>query len=212
MRPVVCALLGVLAGGRAEEYQQGSAVELFANKARPLPVALAAPAPPPNTSAAGLAAQVGPFANPSEVYSFYNLPFCAPAEIEIEREDLGPLLKGDRPTNTLYDIKFRESAARKTLCRKHLDDTELAKFKKAIVEDYYFEMMLDELPIWGYVGELETKSVNLQKSYDNSTRYDAARPDTLSPTPARRTPDAHTQLPPLHAPRLLHRLERQPRH
>jgi hypothetical protein len=25
----------------------------------------------------------------------------------MKREDLGPLLKGDRPTKTLYDIKYR---------------------------------------------------------------------------------------------------------
>ena len=51
-------------------------------------------------------AQVGPFANPNEVYGFYNLPYCQPDDIEIKREDLGPLLKGDRPMNTLYEIKF----------------------------------------------------------------------------------------------------------
>ena len=41
------------------------------------------------------------------MYAFYNLPYCAPTDIEVKREDLGPLLKGDRPTKTLYDIKFR---------------------------------------------------------------------------------------------------------
>ena len=46
-----------------------------------------------------------------------------------------------------------------------------ALFKQAIADDYYFEMMLDELPIWAYVGELETKSVNLNRQFDNSTRY-----------------------------------------
>lgn len=51
--------------------------------------------------------QIGPFANPSEVYAFYSLPYCPPAEFETKREDLGPLLKGDRPTKTLYEIKFR---------------------------------------------------------------------------------------------------------
>ena len=40
-----------------------------------------------------------------------------------------------------------------------LGEPQADKFKQAIVDDYYFEMLLDELPIWGYVGELETKSV-----------------------------------------------------
>jgi len=65
------------------EYEEGGEVVLYANK-------------------------VGPFANPNEVYAFYSLPYCAPTEIETKRENLGALLKGDRPTKTRYDLKFRE--------------------------------------------------------------------------------------------------------
>ena len=68
---LVAALLSPPATRAAEEYESSAPVTLYANK-------------------------VGPFANPSEVYAFYNLPYCAPAEVEIKREDLGPLLKGDR--------------------------------------------------------------------------------------------------------------------
>ena len=91
---------------------------------------------------AALPVQVGPFANPNEVYSFYNLPFCAPTDLEIRREDLGPLLKGDRPYKTLYDIKFRESHSWKSLCKTHLSEAQVKQFRQAIVDDYYFEMML----------------------------------------------------------------------
>ena len=101
--------------------------------------------------------QVGPFANPNEVYAFHGLPYCAPPEVEVKREDLGPLLKGDRPTKTLYDIKFREDKKFASLCKKTLTAEEVVKFRQAIIDDYYFEMMIDELPIWGYVGELETR-------------------------------------------------------
>ena len=59
--------------------------------------------------------KVGPFANPSEVYAYYSLPFCPPADCahsplgcETKREDLGPLLKGDRPTITKYSLRFKE--------------------------------------------------------------------------------------------------------
>ena len=44
----------------------------------------------------------------------------------------------------------------------------MAAFRKAILDDYYFEMMLDELPIWGYVGELETTGSH---THANATRY-----------------------------------------
>ena len=51
------------------------------------------------------------------MYAFYNLPYCAPQDIEVKREDLGPLLKGDRPTKTLYDIKFRGAWQDRSACR-----------------------------------------------------------------------------------------------
>jgi len=46
--------------------------------------------------------------------------------------------------------------------------SEVSKFRQAIMDDYYFEMMLDELPVWGYVGELETAGLHTQP---NATRY-----------------------------------------
>jgi len=128
------------------EYEEGGEVVLYANK-------------------------VGPFANPNEVYAFYSLPYCAPTEIETKRENLGALLKGDRPTKTRYDLKFREDVPWKSLCKVTLGEPQADKFKQAIIDDYYFEMLLDELPIWGYVGELETKSVNFEREFDNTTRY-----------------------------------------
>ena len=56
------------------------------------------------------------------VYAFYNLPYCAPHDIEIKREDLGPLLKGDRPTKTLYEIKFKGVPSLSLPVRPHLPD------------------------------------------------------------------------------------------
>jgi len=138
--------LAVLASIANAEFTKGAQVVLYANK-------------------------VGPFANPNEVYAFYSLPYCAPTEIETKLENMGALLKGDRPTKTLYDLKFLLDVPWKSLCKVELGNAETAKFKQAIVDDYYFEMLLDELPIWGYVGELETKSVNFEREFNNSTRY-----------------------------------------
>jgi len=79
----IAALLALPVTSANGEYKVGDVITLYANK-------------------------VGPFANPSEVYAFYNLPYCPPeGDFEVKREDLGPLLKGDRPTKTLYAIKFR---------------------------------------------------------------------------------------------------------
>lgn len=115
-------------------------------------------------------AQVGPFANPSELYQFFSLPFCRPKELEEKWLDLGEVLKGDRATKTLYDIRFRVDMQWQPLCKVTLDDEKAAKFKQAIVDDYYFELLLDDLPIWGYVGELETSAAPGLND-DNTTRY-----------------------------------------
>lgn len=64
-----------------------------------------------------------------------------------------------------------ESVSFKSLCKKHLEDSEVSKFRQAIIDDYYFEMMLDELPIWGYVGELETRAKGADVHDANATRY-----------------------------------------
>jgi len=105
------------------------------------------------------------------VYNYYKLPYCAPQELEYRREDLGALMKGDRATKTLYQIRFLEDVTARTLCKATLSRDDTARFKAAILDDYYFELMLDELPIWGYVGELEAKSINFARAVDNSTRY-----------------------------------------
>lgn len=31
---------------------------------------------------------------------------------------------------------------------------QLKEFKEAIEDDYFFEMFVDELPLWGYLGEV----------------------------------------------------------
>ena len=62
----------------------------------------------------------------------------------------------------------------KSLCNIHLKRDSSEAFKRAISDDYYFEMMLDELPIWGYVGELEREAKSKEhgkKDAEHDARY-----------------------------------------
>ncbi|KAI8467030.1 MAG: EMP/nonaspanin domain family protein [Monoraphidium minutum] len=104
-----------------------------------------------------LANKVGPYANPSETYQFYTLPFCIPEEGKrYVLEDLGEVLEGDRLVSTPYSIKFREDAEDEELCSKTLNMRDLAKLRLAIVRDYYFQMFFDDdLPVWGFVGKVQ---------------------------------------------------------
>ncbi|GBF88242.1 phagocytic receptor 1b [Raphidocelis subcapitata] len=136
-RRCLCSALALLlcasvAVAEEHHYKKGDLVPLIANK-------------------------IGPYANPSETYQFYLLPFCQPQEGKrYVIEDLGEVLEGDRLVSTPYEIKFREDVADAELCTKELTVQELQNLRGAIDEDYYFQMFLDDdLPIWGFVGKVE---------------------------------------------------------
>ncbi|XP_028756875.1 transmembrane 9 superfamily member 5 [Neltuma alba] len=102
--------------------------------------------------------KVGPLNNPSQTYEYYDLPFCRPDPIIRKKESLGEVLNGDRLSNTLYQLKFREPKIGETLCQKKLTIDEVAKFKQAIIDEFYFQMYLDDLPFWGFIGRVEEES------------------------------------------------------
>ncbi|KAI3826389.1 hypothetical protein L1987_00437 [Smallanthus sonchifolius] len=101
---------------------------------------------------------VGPLNNPSETYQYYDLPFCRPDPVVPKKETLGEVLNGDRLTNTLYNLNFREDKVDQNLCDKKLKISELTKFRTAINVDYYFQMYYDDLPLWGFIGKMEDEN------------------------------------------------------
>ncbi|KAK6926575.1 Nonaspanin (TM9SF) [Dillenia turbinata] len=114
--------------------------------------------------------KVGPLKNPSETYQYYELPFCHPElspsicfaeRIIKKKESLGEVLNGDRLTSSLYELKFKEDEIEKILCQKKLGRDEVAKFRDAVVSDFYFQLYCDDLPLWGYIGKIEDESWTL---------------------------------------------------
>ena len=45
------------------------------------------------------------------------------------------------------------------LCKVTLDKDELTKFKEAIHNSYFFEMFVEDLPMWGYIGDIENEDI-----------------------------------------------------
>lgn len=117
-----------------------------------------------------VANKVGPYSNPTETYRYYSLPFCPHKTPEHQSHELGELLAGDRKVSTPYDIRFRVREEWRMLCEKTLTAEELEQFAVAAEEDYYFEMFLDDLPIWGYVGDSEEEDLVLGHTA-NSKHY-----------------------------------------
>ncbi|XP_078442239.1 transmembrane 9 superfamily member 2-like [Wolffia australiana] len=111
-------------------YVKGDSVPLYANK-------------------------VGPFHNPSETYRYYDLPFCSSGIVSDKREALGEVLNGDRLVDAPYKLNFREDVQSKVACSKKLLKEDVAKFRDAVANDYYFQMFYDDLPLWSFLGKVE---------------------------------------------------------
>ena len=103
--------------------------------------------------------KIGPYNNPTETYSYYTLPYCEPEDVKIHDHQLGEVLSGDRKKSTDYEIRFLQDNDFKELCRVKLNQKQIETFYNAVDRDYYFELFIDGLPLWGYIGEYDTEKI-----------------------------------------------------
>ena len=123
-----------------------------------------------------------PFFNPWETYRYYSLPFCTEPSNETERNEpankngnisskgrhsnrrgglpfpkqgLGEILVGDRYETSPFEIFFLNNQKGRLLCHKVLWEEELVAFKMAAQQSYFFELLVEDLPMWGFVGSLD---------------------------------------------------------
>nr|GEU89147.1 nonaspanin [Tanacetum cinerariifolium] len=75
-----------------------------------------------------------------ETYQYYDLMFCHPGQVIPKKETLGEVLNGDRLTNTVYELRFREDEVEQVLCNKKLKIDDITKFRDAVMNDFYFQM------------------------------------------------------------------------
>jgi hypothetical protein len=96
-----------------------------------------------NDPVAVLANKVGPYANPSESYEYYDLPFCpANKEAEHQHHSLGEDLSGDHKVKSNYKLYFLADLKFSELCQIDLDKKQQEQFIHAIKNNYIFEMFL----------------------------------------------------------------------
>ncbi|ONK56234.1 uncharacterized protein A4U43_C10F5500 [Asparagus officinalis] len=105
--------------------------------------------------------KVGPYHNPQEMYNYYNLPFCKPSEHPTHKwGGLGEVLGGNELIDSQIDIKFQRDVDKGTICTLELDNAKVKQFTDAIDNSYWFELFMDDLPLWGYVGEKDKNDEN----------------------------------------------------
>lgn len=115
---------------------------------------------------------VGPFNNPTETYPYYKLPFCTGSGRQRRhKQDLAEVLSGSRKVATPYELTFLDPVPWRSLCEEFLEASDVKEFKNAIESDYFFEMFIDELPMWGYIGEVAHEEFLLGQSIQGSRVY-----------------------------------------
>ncbi|KAG6780230.1 hypothetical protein POTOM_013084 [Populus tomentosa] len=100
--------------------------------------------------------KVGPYNNPQETYNYYSLPFCHPSgDVAATHKwgGLGEVLGGNELIDSQIDIKFGKNVDKGVICQLELDEAKVKQFKDAIENNYWFEFFVDDLPLWGFVGE-----------------------------------------------------------
>lgn len=134
--------------------------------------------------------KVGPFNNPTETYRYYSLPFCETHHVEENPEDamtdepqvqgnrvgaeshhqrLGESIVGDRRETSPYEITYWDEIKYRTLCTSNFSFDDMMKFKEAIHNNWFFEMYIEDLPMWGYVGEIEGEDLILGEDAESKT-------------------------------------------
>ncbi|KAL0667944.1 hypothetical protein Bca4012_030648 [Brassica carinata] len=167
--------------------------------------------------------KVGPYNNPQETYNYYSLPFCRKTENSIHKwGGLGEVLGGNELIDSQIDIKFLKNVDRGVICQLELDEAKVKHFKDAIENSYcilrllicclssywhfmfmaYVDANSDDLPLWGFVGELPPgkksengkhalythKSINVKYNKDQIIHVNLTQ-DNLIPLEAGRTVD-----------------------
>ncbi|KDD76545.1 endomembrane protein 70 [Helicosporidium sp. ATCC 50920] len=117
-------------------------------KADGMPTAFS-PHPPPHPSL------LPPPPPPTAPDNYYRLPFCKPhagEEAAHRWGGLGEVLQGNELIDGQTEIKFRTDSPLRVLCRMSLDRSSTHEFAEAVRQHYWYELFLDDLPIWGFVG------------------------------------------------------------
>ncbi|KAL7180978.1 hypothetical protein ACSBR1_039938 [Camellia fascicularis] len=127
---VICCASQVRSEASNHRYKAGDPVPCYSNK-------------------------VGPYHNPSETYSYYDLPFCLPEHVKEKKESLGEVLNGDRLASAPYKIDFLVEKDAELACKNKLKKEEVSQFRTALAQDYLIQMYFDDLPVWAFIGKVD---------------------------------------------------------
>jgi len=124
--------------------------------------------------------KVGPYVNPQEAYDYYTLPYCAPLKShrsfnELKSHSLSEILGGHTLRSTGHNVHFPPhiEEAIEECTTEPLTEEQAEAFSRAAKEQWFYQMYLDDLPLWGMVGEFLPQWDNdvAQEEYSANGRH-----------------------------------------
>lgn len=99
---------------------------------------------------------VGPYHNRQETYEYFSLPFCGGPKESISHyhETLGEALLGVELQFSGLDTDFKVEVPKTEYCSVELTEEKYQAFVYAVKNHYWYQMYIDDLPVWGIVGEI----------------------------------------------------------
>ena len=90
----------------------------------------------------------------SETYAYYSLPFCRPSleSPKTKWSGLGSVLQGNELVDSQLELKFRVPTPVSAICEQTLSASDATTLGGRIGQHYWYELFLDGLPVWGFVG------------------------------------------------------------
>lgn len=91
-----------------------------------------------------------------ETYPYYHLPYCKPdhgIDTAKRATGIGEMLEGNELRNSGFKLHFPEDVKTEDICDMVLTEQAEGDFNEAISTQYWYELFLDDLPMWGMVGE-----------------------------------------------------------
>ena len=75
------------------------------------------------------------------------------------KQRLGESIVGDRRESSPYEVSYDDTVEWRLLCKKLLRPVDIQKLKTAIHNNYFFEMFVEDLPMWGYIGDISDEDI-----------------------------------------------------
>ncbi|KAL5250004.1 hypothetical protein ACHWQZ_G015923 [Mnemiopsis leidyi] len=132
---------------------------------------------------------VGPYHNQQETYKYFSLPFCrGPKEgISHYHETLGENILGVELAFSGLEIQFKKNVGSTVYCRQTLTKKDNKLLMYAIKNHYWYQMYLDDLPIWAIVGEQNEKEFTVWTHRKIEIGYNEDRIVDVSVTTEKKT-------------------------